>query len=153
MDYLKASHDFGIINRRSQTYVTEICKPWNLSYSEYIILMSLYIRSGCQQNELGKAIKADKALVARCVKTLEEKGFLFRNQSEQDRRVKYIYLTEKAWSLQGTMENILKKWVEALVQGIDEHALDKALDIMHAVAENAAHADIPALGPVKEIKL
>ena len=51
------------------------------------------------------------------------------------------------------MENILKKWVEALVQGIDEHALDKALDIMHAVAENAAHADIPALGPVKEIKL
>lgn len=153
MDYLKASHDFGIINRRSQAYVTEICKPWNLSYSEYIILMSLYTRSGCQQNELGKAIKADKALVARCVKTLEEKGFLFRNQSEQDRRVKYIYLTEKAWSLQGTMENILKKWVEALVQGIDEHALDKALDIMHAVAENAAYADIPALGPVKEIKL
>lgn len=153
MDYLKASHDFGIINRRSQAYVTEICKPWNLSYSEYIILMSLYTRSECQQNELGKAIKADKALVARCVKTLEEKGFLFRRQSEQDRRVKYIYLTEKAWSLQGTMENILKKWVEALVQGIDEHALDKALDIMHAVAENAAHADIPSLGPVKEIKL
>ena len=40
MDYIKASHDFGIINRRSQAYVTEICKPWNLSYSEYIILMS-----------------------------------------------------------------------------------------------------------------
>lgn len=149
MDYLKAGHDFGVINRRSQAYVTEICRPWDLSYSEHIILMSLYTRSGCQQNELCKAIKADKALVARCVKTLEEKGFLCRRQSELDRRVKYIYLTEKAWSLQETMEIILKKWVEALVQGIDAAELDKALAIMHAVAENAAHADIPALSKIK----
>ena len=153
MDYLKAGHDFGVINRRSQAYVTELCKPWDLSYSEHIILMSLYTRSGCQQNELCKAIKADKALVARCVKTLEEKGFLFRKQSDQDRRVKYIYLTQKAWSLQETMEELLKTWVETLVQGIDEDALDKALEIMHAVAENAAHADISVLCPAKEMKV
>ena len=63
MDYLKAGHDFGVINRRSQAYVTEICRPWDLSYSEHILLMSLYTRNGCQQSELCKAIEADKVPV------------------------------------------------------------------------------------------
>lgn len=42
MNYLHAGHDFGIINMRSQAYITEACQPWNLSYSEYVALMNLY---------------------------------------------------------------------------------------------------------------
>ena len=36
MDYLKVSHDFSVINQRSQAYVTEACRPWKLSYSEHV---------------------------------------------------------------------------------------------------------------------
>ena len=51
------------------------------------------------------------------------------------------------------METFLKKWVETLVQGINEEELEKALKIMHAVAENAVHADIPALHSAKEMNV
>ena len=109
MDYLKAGHDFGVINRRSQAYVTEICRPWDLSYSEHILLMSLYTRNGCQQSELCKTIEADKALVARCVKTLEEKGFLCRRQSDQNEAGK-IYLSDaESLVLTGTDGTFLEK--------------------------------------------
>ena len=113
MDYLKVSHDFSVINQRSQAYVTEACRPWKLSYSEHVTLMSLYSHEGCRQHELCQVMKADKALVARNLKTLEEKGFVSRRQQGTDRRYKYLYLTPKARELQDTMEAILKKWVDA----------------------------------------
>lgn len=153
MDYLKAAHDFSIINQRSQAYVVEACRPWNLSYSEHVTLLSLYSHDGCRQNELCQVMQADKALVARNLKMLEAKGFVSRRQQGTDRRYKYLYLTPKAWDLQDTMEGILKRWVDVLVQGIDEAALEPSLQIMHQVADNAAEADIAALNPVKEMKL
>ncbi|MFV0618578.1 MAG: MarR family winged helix-turn-helix transcriptional regulator [Megasphaera sp.] len=153
MDYLKAGHDFSVINQRSQAYVAEACRPWNLSYSEHVTLLSLYSHDGCRQNELCQIMQADKALVARNLKMLEAKGFVSRRQQGTDRRYKYLYLTPKAWDLQDTMEGILKRWVDVLVQGIDEAALEPSLQIMHQVADNAAEADIAALSPTKEMKL
>ena len=115
--------------------------------------MSLYSHEGCRQHELCQVMKADKALVARNLKLLEEKGFVSRRQQGTDRRYKYLYLTPKARELQDTMEAILKKWVDVLVQGIDEATLGPALQLMHQVADNAAEANIAALNPKKEMKL
>ena len=152
MDYLKAGHDFSVINQRSQAYVVEACRPWNLSYSEHVTLLSLYSHDGCRQNELCQVMQADKALVARNLKTLEAKGFVSRRQQGTDRRYKYLYLTPKARELQDTMEEILRKWVDVLVQGVDEVTLGPALQLMHQVADNAAEADIAVLNPTKEMK-
>ena len=49
-----------------------------------------------QQDELSRQLSVDKGLVARCVKSLEEKGYVRRRQDEKDKRFKYIYLTETA---------------------------------------------------------
>ena len=115
-------------------------------------LLSLYSHDGCRQNELCQVMQADKALVARNLKTLEAKGFVSRRQQGTDRRYKYLYLTPKARELQDTMEEILRKWVDVLVQGVDEVTLGPALQLMHQVADNAAEADIVALNPTKEMK-
>lgn len=39
MNYLCVGHDFGVINMRSQAYITEACQPWNLSYSEMLTML------------------------------------------------------------------------------------------------------------------
>ena len=109
--------------------------------------MSLYSNDGCRQHELCQVMKADKALVARNLKLLEEKGFVSRRQQGDDRRYKYLYLTPKALDLQDTMEGILKRWVEILVRGIDEVTLDKAFQLMHQVADNAVEAEVAPLDP------
>ena len=153
MDYLKVSHDFSVINQRSQAYVTEACRPWKLSYSEHVTLMSLYSHEGCRQHELCQVMKADKALVARNLKTLEEKGFVSRRQQGTDRRYKYLYLTPKARELQDTMEAIFKRWVEILVRGIDEVTLDKAFQLIYQLAVNTFESEVAPLDPQKEMKV
>ncbi|WP_296826896.1 MarR family winged helix-turn-helix transcriptional regulator [uncultured Megasphaera sp.] len=145
MNYLYAGHDFGIINRRSQAYITEACQPWGLSYSEYVPLMELYDYDGCRQNELCKALKADKALIARSLKTLEAKGYVCRRQKDGDRRFKFIYVTPKGWDLQPKLEAILQAWIEHLVAGFEEEKLDELFLMMHTIAERAAEADVTDL--------
>ena len=94
MDYSQIRYAFGVLNRRSQAYITDACRPWHIGYSEYVVLEELYRGDGCSQDELSRQLSVDKGLVARCVKSLEEKGYVRRRQDEKDKRFKYIYLTE-----------------------------------------------------------
>lgn len=145
MNYLCVGHDFGVINMRSQAYITEACQPWNLSYSEYVTLMTLYDFDGSSQSELCNEMKADKALVARSLKTLEEKGYVCRSQKDGDRRFKFIYLTPKARDIQGELAGVLETWITYLVEGFDETKRDEMLAMLHAIAERAEEADIRAV--------
>ncbi|WP_287770211.1 MarR family transcriptional regulator [Megasphaera sp.] len=145
MNYLCVGHDFGVINMRSQAYITEACQPWNLSYSEYVTLMTLYDFDGSSQSELCNEMKADKALVARSLKTLEEKGYVCRRQKDGDRRFKFIYLTPKARDIQGELAGFLETWITYLVEGFDETKRDEMLTMLHAIAERADEADIRAV--------
>ena len=145
MNYLHAGHDFGIINMRSQAYITEACQPWDLSYSEYVTLMNLYDLDGCSQSDLCKEMKADKALVARSLKALEEKGYVCRRQKDGDRRFKFIYLTPKARGIQGELESLLETWITYLVAELDEAKREEMLAMLHAIAERADEADLRAV--------
>lgn len=145
MNYLCVGHDFGVINMRSQAYITEACQPWNLSYSEYVTLMTFYDFDGSSQSELCNEMKADKALVARSLKTLEEKGYVCRRQKDGDRRFKFIYLTSKARDIQGELAGFLETWITYLVEGFDETKRDEMLTMLHAIAERADEADIRAV--------
>lgn len=145
MNYLCVGHDFGVINMRSQAYITEACQPWNLSYSEYVTLMTLYDFDGSSQSELCNEMKADKALVARSLKTLEEKGYVCRRQKDGDRCFKFIYLTPKARDIQGELAGFLETWITYLVEGFDETKRDELLTMLHAIAERADEADIRAV--------
>ena len=145
MNYLCVGHDFGVINMRSQAYITEACQPWNLSYSEYVTLMTLYDFDGSSQSELCNEMKADKALVARSLKTLEEKGYVCRRQKDGDRRFKFIYLTPIARDIQGELAGVLETWITYLVEGFDETKRDEMLTMLHAIAERAEEADIRAV--------
>lgn len=152
MNYLHAGHDFGIINMRSQAYITEACQPWNLSYSKYVALMNLYDLDGCSQSELCKEMKADKALVARSLKTLEEKGYVCRRQKDGDRRFKFIYLTPKARGIQGELEGLLETWITYLVEGFEEAKRDEMFAMMHAVAERASNVSMSDVKNEGEMK-
>ena len=147
MDHLQAGHFFGIINRRSQAFITWACQAWNLSYSEYITLMALYQNDGCSQNDLCASLQSDKAMTARNVKLLEEKGFVRREQSGADKRFKYLSLTDQALAVQGKLESILKSWTDCVSRGIDEATLAKDLSIMQLVADNAVHSDFALVWP------
>lgn len=142
MDYSKIGYHFGVLNRRSQAYITYVCKPYDITYSEYVILMELYLGDGVSQDELVQRLTADKGLVARTSKSLEGKGFISRRQDTADKRLKRLYLTTQGEALRHPLQEILQAWIEALREGLDEETLATVIKGLEQIARKAATLDI-----------
>ncbi|WP_301859140.1 MarR family winged helix-turn-helix transcriptional regulator [uncultured Megasphaera sp.] len=138
MDYSQIGYNFGTLSRRYEAYVAYACKALDLGYVEYVMLMELFRRDQCRQEELCQALSVDRALVARCVKSLEQKGFVQRRQDQQDRRAKHVCLTEKARDLQPVLQDILRRWIDDVLADIDETQTSQILQILQIVARRAA---------------
>lgn len=142
MDFLSVGTNFGILERRSRTYITAACASWHLSYPEYVILRHLYGHDGICQDEVASRIAADKGQVARNVKTLETKGYVVRKQDDTDKRFKHVYLTEKGEQLRQPLQQILDRWISCLTKDMDEDLIAMTIKGMKMAADNAAQVDI-----------
>lgn len=145
MDYTSAGYHFGVLSRCTQAYIPYACRRWKLSYAEYVVIMELYRNDGCSQDELCKLLTADKALIARNAKSLEEKGFICRKRDDADGRVKRIYLTKKGKDIKEGLMVILKRWIHALAKGMDEAAIEQTVQALQLIATNAANVSIEEL--------
>lgn len=138
MDYLAASHSFGVLERRSRAFIDSRCAYFQLSYSEFITLSLLFDLDGCSQEELVSTLAVDKSLVARLIKELERKGYVYRKRSVDDRRYKFISLTEKGHSMKGTFHAIIEEWLHIVCKGLPKEAIEETFRTMSIAAKNAA---------------
>ena len=80
---------------------------------------------------LEKALSLKNPTVTGILKRLDEKGFILAVPSNQDKRCKNIYPTEKAYDIQKKMDNYRKKIDRRLTIGMSKKeiaALEKMLD-------------------------
>ena len=79
----------------------------------------------------GIGITSSQCAVTGILKRLDEKGFILAVPSNQDKRCKNIYPTEKAYDIQKKMDNYRKKIDRRLTIGMSKKeiaALEKMLD-------------------------
>ncbi|ORT98880.1 Transcriptional regulator, MarR family [Anaerovibrio sp. JC8] len=135
MDYHNTSINFGIIRRRVQSLVVEASMDLGLTYAEFSLLLVLYDKEGCSQDDMTNFLHVDKAAVTRVIKILEKKELLYRKQDEVDRRMKRLFLTEKGKELESTIRDIVKKIMDYVAEGFSEADaafMVKGLDVLAA---------------------
>ena len=142
MDYKDVARNFGLLDRRTRAYVTMACDKWGIGFSEYVILENLYDHEGCTQDDLAAMIMADKAIVTRSIKLLEDKQIVFRRQNQQDKRCKNVYLTKYGKCLETEMADIVRNWVDLLATGIDQETIERVMDSLHVAAAQVAKVDM-----------
>ena len=96
-------YNFGrlisLIDRKMKSFHSVALERFGLSVSEMPFFLTLTRKDGVSQDELTQWVGVDKALTARAVRSLENKGFVVRKRSEEDRRKQCVYLTENAWNI------------------------------------------------------
>jgi len=135
----------GIFNRQTQAYITAALKDLNISFSEYILLTNLYEKEGLNQEELSSMLVIDKALTARSLKLLEQKGYVIRKVVQEDKRYKKIFLTEKAKGQKEYFYSLLQRWEDFTTEGMESEMKDYAFNGFRAMAEKSANANISEL--------
>ena len=142
MDYLDIAHCFGVIRRRSQAFVVEACEKLHLTYSEYALLLKLYDAEGCSQDDMAGMLYLDKAVVTRVIKTLEGKGFIYREQDDKDRRMKRLYVTEFGKTQEEFIKNIIKRLVDYMASQMPVYELQSLMTGFQDLADKMSRADL-----------
>ena len=88
------------------------------------------------QEELTKIVCVDKAVTARVMKSLEDKGFIRRVQDENDRRQKRIYLMDDAKNLEQPIINALLSVNEKMTKGIPDKDYNIVYNSLLKIDEN-----------------
>ncbi len=126
----------ALVSRHLWVHVSDALKPFNLTAGEEPFFMALLKNDGIMQEELTKIVCVDKAVTARVMKSLEEKGFIRRVQDENDRRQKRIYLMDDAKNLEQPIINALLSVNEKMTKGIPDKDYNIAYNSLLKIDEN-----------------
>lgn len=100
---------FSILSlvRHHRNLTANLLREIGLFPGQEHLLMQLWHKDNQSQNCLGKAICLDHSTVAKSVRRLEDSGLVARSQSQKDKRVTIVSLTQAGRDLQS---EVLETW-------------------------------------------
>ena len=78
----------------------------DLTYSQYLVMMLLWEKDGASVKDLGTRLYLDSGTLTPLLKRLASKGFVVRERSEEDERVRVLNLTDQGRALQEQAKSV-----------------------------------------------
>ncbi|WP_061859903.1 MarR family winged helix-turn-helix transcriptional regulator [Priestia megaterium] len=93
---------------RAMNYFKKKLKPYSMTPVRWSIINVLDTQKGITQTELAEAVDKKQTTIVEMIYAMEEKELIKRIYSEQDRRLHYLFLTEKGEELKKTLSPLVK---------------------------------------------
>ena len=116
----------------------EVCDRYGLTQMEYDILM--FLHNNPQHNtaaEIVKLRKSTKSHVSTSLKKLENKGFIERIQSEDNKKHIEIVLLDKAELIVEAGINVQKQFAQNVLSGLTEEETHMCIKVFNKICNNA----------------
>lgn len=119
--------------RKAQLCVGSRLAQFGITAAEEPFFMAIQYHWGATQEELTALIGVDKAATARALRSLENKGFLTREQDKADHRQNRIYPTSAVFEIGPQVQEALLRLNGEIMDGLSEEEqslLRRALSVM-----------------------
>ena len=110
--------------------------PGNLTAEQWIILLKLQNQGDVLQNDLTDVALQDRANITRHLNNLEDKGYIFRKQDEEDARRNFVTLTDAGAAVIELLTPIIKKLQLQRYVGISPEQIQTLLDLIEKIESN-----------------
>ena len=150
MDYIDIAQCFGIVRRRAQSLIVEACSDLDLTYSEFVLLLKLYDNENCSQDDMANFLFLDKAVVTRVIKYLEEKGLIYRETDNEDRRLKRLFLTSEGKEIEDYIKGIITQLISYMARGMDPEKVNIMVAGFIELSEKLSKADFEEIYGYRE---
>ena len=124
------------LEQQRRRYLDEKLQDKKLYGSMYMFILFLEREPGSSQNNISSHFGKDKSIVARLCRKLEVSGYIFREQSQKDRRENKLYLTESGKALLPVIIDLLQKWRKTAMAGMDENDQKELLRLLERMMIN-----------------
>jgi MarR family transcriptional regulator, organic hydroperoxide resistance regulator len=108
----------------------------DITVEQLSLLIALWKKEGISQQDLGEYVDKDRPSVTRLLDNMERGNLVVRITSEQDRRVRLIYLTKKGKDLQVKLLKVAEAAVKKSLQNIDSEKLSSFVAVAEMIKEN-----------------
>ncbi len=139
-DMAGSVRDITKIGRTVRRYADQAISAHGISYAEYECLHFVRHNPGTNQERLCDWLNIDKAAVARMVANLETKGYLRRENGEEDKRTKHLYVTEKDDEVKQTTEAAEVRFYNWLIKDLDPKELRTFFKVLGQIYEKSKEA-------------
>ncbi len=120
---MNLSRLISILHNQKNSYMNVQLKEFGLSHGQAITLKIIYEENNIKQEYLNKRLQIDKSAVTRILKTLEDKGFIIKKTSKEDKRNHVLSLTSKGKELYPKIKDVIKETTEMMIKDIDQNEL------------------------------
>ena len=86
----------SIFDRLMKMYYDHGLSAFEIGWGQQFYVEYIYEHPGASPQEMAECIRVDKATLSKTIKKLTEVGYIRVEGDEKDRRMKHLYLTEKA---------------------------------------------------------
>jgi len=100
------------------------------------ILFALWQQDNVPINDLSKRTLLRKSTLSELLDSLEEAGYIRREQSDEDRRKTMILLTEKTRKLQSTYIKLSADMTKIFYKGFTPEEIDELEAYLHRILKN-----------------
>lgn len=118
------------IAREAEKFVLVSLKEEGVGTAEIDLIHALRHNPGCTQKKLVELLNADKAAIARRTKNLEMKGYLVRENDQNDKRCQLLFPTEKAEKLKASKVEIEELFYEDLTSDLTSEEKEQFLKVL-----------------------
>ena len=127
----------SMIHRTRMMYLNDNVRDIDITPGQFPFIMVLSNEEGITQEELAAHFHIDKGTVARALKKLEDKNYLFRKVDSKNRRRYLIYLTNKGKRTVPQIANIEQEWENSICSRFSEEEYNRLFEILKILAINS----------------
>jgi DNA-binding MarR family transcriptional regulator len=121
-------------SRATTQVYRRVLAPWNLTYPQYLVLVSLWTRGTQSVSALGGELMLDSGTLSPLLRRLEKQGLITRTRSSADERVVEIALTDRGAELRAEMRDVPAEIGKCMGIGLD--AARALVDSLHALTRS-----------------
>ena len=112
----------------------QILKNFDLTYTQYIVMMYFWEVKTSNVKNLGKVLLLDSSTLTPLLKKLEQKGYILRKKRESDERNLVIELTRKGEALKNKIKSVPLKMGNCV--NLEENEAKQMVLLAYKILEN-----------------
>ncbi len=114
-------------------YKDKLCEPYGLSSVQSKVILDVYHNEGTKITGICSRLNKETNTISPLINRLVNHGYLSKVNDVNDKRVYYIYLTDKAQNIMANLMNDIEKATWPLFDSVEPNELDmiyKSLKIL-----------------------
>jgi len=108
----------------------------DLTKEQMIVLKKLHEQDGLNQNELAFLTLRNKSSLTRLLRKMENKKYITRKQSKEDKRINNVFLTDLGKAVFKKTLPVIKNIIQTMEQNISNSEKQQIIEVLKKIQHN-----------------